>query len=170
METMFFSSSCAFFNAGSYRTYEEWKPLITFAFAFLTLRSYRTYEEWKLQSLDVSHWRWSWVLTVPMRNGNVGNPLTSVILHVFLPYLWGMETIFTSARCTCSHTVLTVPMRNGNYSDWKLEAAKNALGSYRTYEEWKHWQRLECEGCTRLFLPYLWGMETHGFRTSSKWQ
>ena len=78
--------------------------------------SYRTYEEWK------RYWR-RWndkakvrVLTVPMRNGNVLTTAVVVEEIVFLPYLWGMETIITKIRrWRCS--VLTVPMRNGNTID-----------------------------------------------------
>jgi len=53
----------------------------------------------------------------------------------FLPYLWGMETIFCVLCTPCP------------------------LCSYRTYEEWK----LKCRRTFlhRIqFLPYLWGMET----------
>jgi len=54
---------------GSYRTYEEWKPIDPDRFTTTKVRSYRTYEEWKLFA--------SFVYSIPDR---------------FLPYLWGMET------------------------------------------------------------------------------
>ena len=104
---------------GSYRTYEEWKPQLPSRDSVTIWCSYRTYEEWKPQ------WRiWvgfcgSIVLTVPMRNGNlVGTN------HVF-PWL----------------IVLTVPMRNGNHGIPSVLTIRT--GSYRTYEEWKHWNPMK---------------------------
>jgi len=59
-------------GVSSYRTYEEWKRIYTTQFSIhISLCSYRTYEEWKLE------WSGEWVavvyfvLTVPMRNGNL---------------------------------------------------------------------------------------------------
>jgi len=100
---------------GSYRTYEEWKHTDTRAFLkLIAAGSYRTYEEWKpLQGyLSFAH---RLVLTVPMRNGNEFQVLIRVI----------------------ALSVLTVPMRNGNDSTSAAMSLRNALGSYRTYEEWK---------------------------------
>jgi len=78
--------------------------------------SYRTYEEWK----------------PPCRT------LTSTNASRFLPYLWGMETVF-HVRCKFdSFDVLTVPMRNGNAIDVPRNPSASLAGSYRTYEEWKH--------------------------------
>ena len=54
------------------------------------------------------------VLTVPMRNGNYS--LAASVFHRM--------------------PVLTVPMRNGNAEVENLQ--KLVVGSYRTYEEWKH--------------------------------
>ena len=127
------------------------------------------------------------VLTVPMRNGNhIGQADEVPVWLVFLPYLWGMETLRRRGVWVRTYLVLTVPMRNGNpwwknriltrqnssyrtYEEWKrgngYKVALNHLGSYRTYEEWKH------SGCTSptiipfLFLPYLWGMETQFFHS-----
>jgi len=58
---------------GSYRTYEEWKLQIPQWGYNRILRSYRTYEEWKLTSLEALRYQTRLVLTVPMRNGNVGD-------------------------------------------------------------------------------------------------
>ena len=77
----------------SYRTYEEWKPFLIPSIYRLCQRSYRTYEEWKQMYSIHRHERIK-VLTVPMRNGNLPDSLTS------------------SSSNFCS---------------------------YRTYEEWKHW-------------------------------
>ena len=47
METL--NDPDAFYNwFGSYRTYEEWKHIITVHILPILHRSYRTYEEWKL--------------------------------------------------------------------------------------------------------------------------
>ena len=76
-----------FFNS-SYPTYEEWKHKNTFPInSFNCNGSYPTYEEWKrikFQYLCLS----TWVLILPMRNGN--NPLLVVNppkLNPFLSYL-----------------------------------------------------------------------------------
>jgi len=165
--------------------------------------SYRTYEEWKLRDEDTA-WHcgttflpylWGmetcfwpffkyllfFVLTVPMRNGNLLKRLGEACLCRFLPYLWGMETSIwkytRKAWITSSYrtyeewkrslvsllfvgisSVLTVPMRNGNFLD---DLQRLLVGK---------------------FLPYLWGMETkklarqHGgdsirsYRTYEEWK
>mgnify|MGYP001403174934 CR=1 FL=1 len=75
--------------------------------------SYRTYEEWKLSM--VLHQRMQGrVLTVPMRNGNMGK------------YAIPKSHVLSSYR---------------TYEEWKLlKMTRNIRGltsSYRTYEEWK---------------------------------
>jgi len=92
-----------------------------------------------------------------------------------------METMWETSDFDRLRMVLTVPMRNGN-KDLDDEAFKYAVGSYRTYEEWKpfivraidtqflcsyrtyeEWKLCwDCEDLARSFefLPYLWGMET----------
>ena len=97
--------------------------------------SYRTYEEWKPRKNKKATWE-KLVLTVPMRNGNSYFLLCFSHVFRFLPYLWGMETIFPyitryhffqflpylwgMETYTINYffftffTVLTVPMRNGN--------------------------------------------------------
>jgi len=75
----------------SYRTYEEWKQKQVKNFQAELSSSYRTYEEWK-QYIRCC----------------CANPF-----HLFLPYLWGMETV----QCAVVHQLIQ--------------------GSYRTYEEWK---------------------------------
>jgi len=54
------------------------------------------------------------VLTVPMRNGNVYMIVRIGFHFKFLPYLWGMETIWWLRLPVSPVRVLTVPMRNGN--------------------------------------------------------
>jgi len=54
----------------SYRTYEEWKLAKVYEHLGYQISSYRTYEEWKPLRLSIDGHRISWVLTVPMRNGN----------------------------------------------------------------------------------------------------
>jgi len=56
---------------------------------------------------------------------------------LFLPYLWGMETIF---------------LLNPHGPVLK--------SSYRTYEEWKLTFFAIASQSVCQFLPYLWGMET----------
>jgi len=125
-------------------------------------RSYRTYEEWKLRCKSRMPSP-RWVLTVPMRNGNLLSPTprTSFVI------------------------VLTVPMRNGNpvpddpvinihsssyrtYEEWKLSSTwyliKSLVRSYRTYEEWKHAKTIKSIADALQFLPYLWGMETRYYQ------
>ena len=58
-------------SKGSYRTYEEWKLASHTASATVCISSYRTYEEWKPTSGSLSFFTII-VLTVPMRNGNLG--------------------------------------------------------------------------------------------------
>ena len=145
------------------------------------------------------------VLTVPMRNGNdQKHPrsefqpfgsyrtyeewkqiVTNTIIiksHLFLPYLWGMETSQAFHTVLCPSSVLTVPMRNGNQIWltwvkiwimflpylWGMETygkqcknLRRRYGSYRTYEEWKLPGVERKLKITTKFLPYLWGMETH---------
>ncbi len=93
METNGIKNELASMFTSSYRTYEEWKPCICSTASCNSLSSYRTYEEWKLKRRDWDdkerNWflpyLWGmetiafskvakvdpWVLTVPMRNGNL---------------------------------------------------------------------------------------------------
>ena len=59
-----------------------------------SLSSYRTYEEWKRQLAKTELKANTWVLTVPMRNGNKFRSAFSTPKFGFLPYLWGMETLY----------------------------------------------------------------------------
>ena len=59
------------YTQGSYRTYEEWKLIYYKAVEYICYRSYRTYEEWKLGSIFAISMSVFFVLTVPMRNGNL---------------------------------------------------------------------------------------------------
>jgi len=125
-----------------------------------SIRSYRTYEEWKHCTCKMLR-LYPYVLTVPMRNGNVLISYLYCVHAKFLPYLWGMETyqsqkysyvqlssyrtyeewklIFSISQSTIS-IVLTVPMRNGNaqLNDFRKYKKKS---SYRTYEEWKLFEK-----------------------------
>ena len=122
------------------------------------------------------------VLTVPMRNGNVAflwvslaillgsyrtyeewkpysNSSYQSVSIMFLPYLWGMETRFSSPLFSSFPPVLTVPMRNGNILT-SHSLKRIDVSSYRTYEEWKRFRTETFLGRVVRFLPYLWGMET----------
>ena len=125
--------------------------------SILMIRFYLTYEEWKLALMKFSINCASLVFTLPMRNGNKlrlyndnlmfrvftlpmrnGNYVTygnAVIAIVFLPYLWGMETLLcNSCSDKCYSFYLT-------YEEWKhwISAAKLVwcFCFYLTYEEWK---------------------------------
>ena len=125
------------------------------------------------------------VLTVPMRNGNPPHrviPYTTP--HLFLPYLWGMET-FKSWRFDGKIWVLTVPMRNGN-PGWRVYNSRwhaQVLTVPMRNGNLQH--RIRYQQCVRVltvpmrngntfrlwrlllpfsFLPYLWGMETNGIK------
>jgi len=100
------------------------------------------------------------VLTVPMRNGNVGtvhlpteHEMSSYRTYeewkrsyasknkgtwtAFLPYLWGMETCMKELK---THRYSS---SYRTYEEWKPHCGKvdehNTISSYRTYEEWKLW-------------------------------
>ena len=104
-----------------------------------------------------------------MRNGNQKRGVVHFhMILLFLPYLWGMETLFSLELGDAILTVLTVPMRNGN-DFHKRPLYMFPYRSYRTYEEWKlFW--LETWGCKERtrFLPYLWGMDT--LATAGVWR
>ena len=74
METCFTICHLPHLPLGSYRTYEEWKLLGIDVLVQFQACSYRTYEEWKLQFQADS----------------------TILVHWFLPYLWGMETVLFS--------------------------------------------------------------------------
>ena len=141
-----------------YLTYEEWKQsnsnkLIISVIVFtLPMRNgnvlersilydpnksfYLTYEEWKL--CISSHTRCDdIVFTLPMRNGNlmIGSRWWQN-KDMFLPYLWGMETLSPCFfECLC-YWVFTLPMRNGNlYENTGIACPSKRF--YLTYEEWK---------------------------------
>ena len=121
----------------SYRTYEEWKQTYhTYENTSEQKSSYRTYEEWKLH--------------ITSQN--------TVNLRLFLPYLWGMETLLNRPNnYICSSSYRT-------YEEWKLSSTARpfwtSVRSYRTYEEWKRPAYRFSLSVTFRFLPYLWGMET----------
>ena len=137
--------------------------------------SYRTYEEWKRIEICVND-DGDYVLTVPMRNGNllVYHRDLSVVRSSYRTYEeWKRKVKITVSNIA---RVLTVPMRNGNvgwcenrhesvsrsyrtYEEWKhvssLSVVTGFHGSYRTYEEWKPFFLTPRELPSRLFLPYL---------------
>ena len=80
-----------------------------------------------------------------MRNGNIEIDKISDTSSMFLPYLWGMETVSKA-------TVLKLLIHS----------------SYRTYEEWKHFLKNIIFYRWFPFLPYLWGMETTIFEIRIK--
>ena len=155
-------------NAGSYPTYEEWKQLNTISLFMLNFKflsylwgmetnlylncffrqircSYPTYEEWKLYK-RVKKYKKMIVLILPMRNGNLVLFLYSFcpLLVLILPMRNGNLHTCTdfSIFCLC---VLILPMRNGN--DEVCEAIENAV---------------------KMFLSYLWGMETSMFQATCR--
>ena len=97
---------------------------------------YLTYEEWKLRSFKI----------------------ISHIIHVFLPYLWGMET---RQQYLHQHNRRSFYL---TYEEWKHSYKRCLrpidLSFYLTYEEWKHTSRWRRYSLCKGFLPYLWGMET----------
>ena len=101
---------------------------------------------------------WPPVLTVPMRNGNEPTIYVQDADIGFLPYLWGMETL-TPHRVTW-HWHLFLPYLWGMETDCRPSELVDELGSYRTYEEWKHGMVRREFAWKASFLPYLWGMET----------
>jgi len=146
--------------------------------------SYRTYEEWKLIFFRGVLVEFIQVLTVPMRNGNfdyvsyvddcpvkflpylwgMETPLhlhRNNLLATFLPYLWGMETWFLETwLCVCESSYRTYEEWKPRISTWNSNAKH--IRSYRTYEEWKLVPINRETLPSTTFLPYLWGMETHG--------
>jgi len=92
-----------------------------------------------------------WVLTVPMRNGNMNSFVVADPGCSFLPYLWGMET-----WCVWSN----LPGIKGSYrtyEEWKPGVGWirkiRSFSSYRTYEEWKRLVN-EHNTITQLFRSY----------------
>jgi len=119
----------------SYRTYEEWKPGLSFEYVSYNSSSYRTYEEWKREIAEKQE-EIDKVLTVPMRNGNYSG----------------------SSMSNNSSSVLTVPMRNGNRYQLQMPTI---VGKFLPYL----WGMETCDKLLlhqypQQFLPYLWGMET----------
>ncbi len=121
---------------GSYRTYEEWKLTTPSSGSGRFICSYRTYEEWKLRYSEFEYVGSARFLPYLWGMETVIALLIGKMERGFLPYLWGMETTQALSFTISNVSVLTVPMRNGNY---RLHARLQVLvGSYRTYEEWKH--------------------------------
>jgi len=109
---------------------------------------------------------------------------------MFLPYLWGMETcskyefhkwdtssyrtyeewkqvqILIISRCT--FLVLTVPMRNGNIWNWTANTPKNQSVLTVPMRNGNELFSSPLSPPFFWFLPYLWGMETTVFWSTSK--
>jgi len=115
----------------SYRTYEEWKLIITTTDQTISVSSYRTYEEWKPMNKNRRAVCWR-VLTVPMRNGN---------------------------NDKCENEKMKRKSSYRTYEEWKLVTISVALNtgksSYRTYEEWKPSRPIALIKSSAKFLPYL---------------
>jgi len=134
---------------------------------FQSNSSYRTYEEWK-QIVTNSAWVWKIVLTVPMRNGNKIWTQTMDSRLKFLPYLWGMETWSSWPKKQ------TRRLRSyRTYEEWKLICLiKRLIGCYGFLpylwgmETINPFQRMWCKN---EFLPYLWGMETTPWSIRKVW-
>ena len=121
------------------------------------------------------------VLTVPMRNGNLGKQymLKAPSLSSYRTYEEWKQYVpnrfrmswngsyrtyeewkpVSQVSTTSFSYVLTVPMRNGNWT-WQSRAVSLQTSSYRTYEEWKRSLEYQTKKTNEAFLPYLWGMET----------
>ena len=78
-------------------------------------RSYPTYEEWKLNNFGKYGNLVSYVLILPMRNGNASFLQTTFAssLSSYPTYEEWKRVIFVPAEYTCPK-VLILPMRNGN--------------------------------------------------------
>jgi len=142
---------------GSYRTYEEWKPLLWLEENQITISSYRTYEEWKpvFRAFVLTCWKRSYRTYEEWKHAEskfwyehiessyrtyeewkqfkcLGR---SQHYFWFLPYLWGMET---SSR---TNGFLKFFGSYRTYEEWKplrgRYLQRRLMSSYRTYEEWK---------------------------------
>jgi len=49
--------------------------------------------------------------------------------------------------------VLILPMRNGNYRSWQRDGIRSIFGSYPTYEEWKHRNKIELRCIKKRSYP-----------------
>ena len=155
--------NCGIYNSisCSYPTYEEWKQGLEWRAIDKNKSSYPTYEEWKQAIWFCIFWADSFVLILPMRNGNLckrrnrkrrkrvlilpmrnGNnkiPIKDflVISVLILPMRNGnIKQIQIQNQILLM--VLILPMRNGNHHNISLIWLPRHLRSYPTYEEWKH--------------------------------
>ena len=134
METMILDTWRVKSTYRSYPTYEEWKPSSSPVTSLKpNMSSYPTYEEWKPISM-ISIPNTSFVLILPMRNGN------------FVPFLYLFFILFS---------VLILPMRNGNLGLGSVVAPGAFASSYPTYEEWKRDIEKDLRQIFYEFLSYL---------------
>ena len=149
----------------------------------LILRLYRTYEElkhWKVESCGIFSSPSLYRTYEELKLENEFRILADRALFVL--YLWGIETRkwipypcrsgtvcivpmrnwncrIRSRYSTIAIVVCIVPMRNWN-SAWTLLTLTQTISLYRTYEELKPWTSFCVLCCRRVFVSYLWGIET----------
>ena len=107
-----------------------------------------------------------WVFTVPMRNWNLRMKSGRVKKYgSFLQYLWGIET-------WKYHNFLLFH-QYGFYSTYEELKQKSQIyiiqqkaSFYSTYEELKLDEVYSSYKCSKMFLQYLWGIETY---TNVRW-
>ena len=93
----------------------------------------------------------------------------SVLGYRFLSYLWGMETDSSILIQQSLKNVLILPMRNGNSTSFSF-SSRYFICSYPTYEEWKPKYSVNNRFPLKMFLSYLWGMETQLIQETYRYQ
>ena len=78
---------------------------------------------------------------------------------LFLPYLWGIETLWCSMSLWRGGCVFTLPMRHWNIAR-TLNIPSDRVCFYPTYEALKLYGDWKDISFLIRFLPYLWGIET----------
>ena len=98
----------------SYPTYEEWKPYNkVIMVGRVSKGSYPTYEEWRTQLWRATEYRSHLFLSYLWGMETFLNEYKDIYIK-FLSYLWGMETLQTRTVYLPGVSVLILPMRNGN--------------------------------------------------------
>ena len=149
-----------------YPTYEALKRINNIFYFFILNYFYPTYEALKLSSILSNQTNLFTIFTLPMRHWNSYLPLPKVgLLCGFLPYLWGIETIYW-----------LILFNILDYFYPTYEALKQfkviyfhfyLLNFYPTYEALKPMPAQKTGHTDFLFLPYLWGIETPALFSSS---
>ena len=137
------------------------ETVMTFLRGKMDSGSYRTYEEWKPLS-DEKEMSATKVLTVPMRNGNLATSHHFCSISIVLTVPMRNGNAFLVALLVLSRWVLTVPMRNGNF---EAESSRGIWNSVLTVpmRNGNMYERIKNAQILNRFLPYLWGMETKDF-------